>query len=131
MTIEFIEVKVSDLGGEALNWAVAKACGIDIYRRTGGMISDGEVVLMLDDHSAVFAPYTDWSQGGPLIETFRVDMISVADGNGIIAAYANDSTFQPITDDYYGPTHLIAACRAIVASVLGDTVPVPKELCHE
>jgi hypothetical protein len=27
-----------------------------------------------------------------------------------------------------GPTYLVAACRAIVASVLGETVPVPEEL---
>jgi hypothetical protein len=121
-----IDVTVNALEGVALDWTVAKACGIEIYRHTGGMISEGEVVLMLADHSAVFAPSANWSHGGPLMEKHK--LCTGWMGDEPIAFTRNHKYSDGVE---VAPTVLIAACRAIVASVLGPVVSVPKELVHE
>jgi hypothetical protein len=63
---------------------------------------------------------TIWAHGGPLIEKYRIAYL--IDGKGYCAI--------PHESDYggWGATHLIAACRAIVAAKLGDAVSVPAEL---
>lgn len=121
MTNQMIEVKTADLEGVALDWAVAKACDADIYRRTGGMISDGEFVLMIGDHSGGWSPSTNWSQGGPLIAAHRVSVIYSDE-------FCNPCAWTDSTAPWHGETPLIAACRAVVASKLGDSVSVPEVL---
>lgn len=127
-----MKIKTSELSGVALDWAVAKAAAVEVYRRTGGMISDGEFVLMLGDHSAVFSPSTDWSQCGPLIERFGVTIMKYdsscldADRANLWSAQLDGGNMDSWCAD--SPTPLIAACRAIVAAKLGDEVDVPEGL---
>ncbi|MCO8161048.1 DUF2591 domain-containing protein [Pseudomonas sp. 21LCFQ010] len=142
-----IEVKAAELTGAALDWAVAMAVkawtfahayyptmtvdptfsGVEVgeYPRGefGSMVPTCILVprnSMRQDPQA-FCPSTDWSQGGPLIATHRVSVIY------------SDETCDPCawtdsTAPWHGDTPLIAACRAIVASKLGDTVQIPAEL---
>lgn len=109
--MEMVEVKASELIGAALDWAVAKAEGDDHW--TSDRNVDWFAWRMRN-----WKPSTDWSQGGPLIDKYRV---AFEDNLGdwfacIPGGMAN------------GETHLIASCRAIVAAKLGDTVQVPAEL---
>lgn len=116
------KIKVSEAQGAALDWLVAKCegvkvaisgCGrlwVDRGRREtwGGQVS-----------------YTNWSQGGPIIEREGIcfdkpEMSSqwICDkrmGSGRICRQ-------------YGSTILIAALRCYVASKLGEEVEVPDEL---
>ena len=74
-----------------------------------------------------FAPHEDWAQGGPLIDQFDV-MFEVAAEVYDASYYAYlegvDSTAdRPFPIGQYGKTRLVAASRAIVESVYGDTVP--------
>ena len=107
---EFVEVKTQDLSGEALDWAVGYAVrehdrdSRDAWRH---------------DWLRCYSPSTDWSDGGPLIDR-RVTALNRS-GTESWWAHAEDRLGL-------GPTALIAACRAIVASVLGDIASVPKEL---
>ncbi|KPW25779.1 Uncharacterized protein ALO83_00997 [Pseudomonas cannabina pv. alisalensis] len=126
---EFAEVKTADLLGAALDWAVAIAEGWESDRPQDGQLKmpwlsiDLRVVAGADRmvHPANrFNPSTDWSQGGPLIEKYRIDFAQYADQ---VEAFS-----QIRSPGSKGGTYLIAACRAIVASVLGETVSVPKEL---
>jgi hypothetical protein len=66
----------------------------------------------------VYSPSTDWAQGGPLIDAYRI-----AFEDGIVDFYA----CLP-GGEGYGKTHLIAACRAIVVAKLGEAVDIPTEL---
>ena len=110
-------MKVSELSGIALDWAVAKAGGttnIDfVWELTKGK----------------FNPSTDWARGGVIIEREGIS-VSREFSSGRIewAAW----TFAHFRDDAeafgYGETPLIAAMRCYVASKLGDEVQLPEGL---
>jgi hypothetical protein len=123
---EFIEVKVSELSGEALNWTVAKAVGEPVEVMPG-MEWKSQHVWTAGSFNR-YRPSTDWSQGGPLIEKYLVDLHYPhgLPGRGWWAQAGTHSQDNPLAA--IDATPLIAACRAIVASVLGPVVSVPKEL---
>ncbi|WP_138725708.1 phage protein NinX family protein [Pseudomonas lactis] len=122
---EFVEITTADLTGAALNWAVAKATGAGELKVTdsGSVCCIYEMPCGSGCWTADYEPSTDWAQGGLLI-----DECDVSTANRIPTGYWASAR---IGFRQAGPTRLIAACRAIVASVLGETVSVPKELCHE
>ena len=108
---QMIEVKTAELEGAALDWAIGKVEAGDNWEneffRLGWLQR--------------WAPSTDWSQGGLLIDEHRVLFgqhfgVFVATIPGLAPTHAA------------GETHLIASCRVIVAAKLGDTVQVPAEL---
>ncbi|MCS3467109.1 hypothetical protein M2401_000830 [Pseudomonas sp. JUb42] len=134
---ELIEVKVSDLCGEALNWAVGKADGQPVYVEDPHYGNPSRVLVrgkrpgcFLAEHRR-FNPVVDWSVTGPLIEKHLVDLHYPhgLPGRGWWAQAGTHSQESPLAA--MDATPLIASCRAIVASVLGPVVSVPKELCHE
>ena len=138
---EFVEVSVSELTGAALNWATF--CAVYTGLQPNIRVTESETRLLFKgaakpvtfprtvrltyfgaygfEHS--WFPSSDWVCGGPLIEKHRV---------GIYCDYTEQETITAnVTGSgatSTGPTYLIAACRAIVSSVLGETVSVPKEL---
>ncbi len=117
---EFVEVKIQDLTGAALDWAVAKA-----------EISPMEMPpkdRVWSKYCATYSPSTDWSQGGPLIEKYAVTLTPFAISFGGSPSYWLVQPWDQHCLPVDGPTPLIAACRAIAASVLGETVSVPREL---
>lgn len=117
---ETVEVKIWDLEGAALNWAVAFA------ENEGGLnVIPGWRMVAL--HNALYAPSSDWSQGGPLIEKHMVRTHYAADTEKRADAGCIAQTWRPYAEAY-GRTLLIAACRAIVTAKLGETINVPAEL---
>ena len=137
-------MKTSELTGAALNWAVAKAEG-ELPRVLGNhTVTEFEAGLRrylititaeVHDDNKVYAPSTNWSQGGLIIER---EKISVWSNNS--AHYPNEhSTWQAVKKHIgrhhnagrnleEGDTPLIAAMRCYVASKLGDEVEIPKEI---
>ena len=151
-------MKTSDLTGTALDWAVAKIVDGEapIWDENAqdyflGMKSD---LCFLKE----FCPSTNWAQGGPIndresISVFRIDDEHLVDERGFCtneyrpiwgavvglqhsAEQSHNGYGEPcglvyeIAVEYAveGPTALIAAMRCFVASKLGDTVEIPKEL---
>lgn len=123
---DLIEVKTADLTGHALDWAVAQAEGLEVslvgpqynvpwrvFWKKRGQALEWDVL---------YNPHEDWALGGPLIEKYRVGFGLNSDC--LFAVTGLDD----LPGDADGSTHLVAACRAIVAAKLGDTVQVPKEL---
>lgn len=102
-------MKTNELTGHALDWAVTRCEG---YRLD--LVPEGS-----------YAPSTDWSQGGPIIER---EGISVDRAGLAWTADLSDSVGGYIEHTESGPTPLIAAMRCYVASKLGDEVEIPKEL---
>ena len=128
-----IRVKTADLSGEALGWAVGKAEGLDLQLAPPGYNGVPWRVFALYqgqsiEHTKRYNPWEDWALGGPIIDRLRVDLSSppVIDTNNEIGWQARPD--DGMTFWHSGGTALIAACRAIVAAKLGDTVQVPKEL---
>lgn len=137
---DLIETKTADLTGEALNWSVAKALGLHAYLAEPNYGNPHSVMIhgkkpgRFLPFQERYMPSEDWRQGGPLIEQLNIQ--TSYNGNGFSksptgkywCAYVCKPNGEEERPSGGGPTPLIAACRAIVASVLGDTVSVPKEL---
>ena len=73
-----------------------------------------------------FEPSTDWSVGGPIMERegisperHKPDSMDAAD------PLVSDGRWMWVTETHCGPTMLIAAMRAFVASKLGDEIELP------
>lgn len=127
--MNMIEVKTAELSGKALDLAVAEVVGWQPRTYRDGMV----ICSAMPGDECVAAPSSDWSQGGPLMEKYHVQ--TSYNGQGFRTAtgeywcaYACKPSGQEERPSGGGPTPLIAACRAIVAAKLGDTVQVPAEL---
>lgn len=117
-----VEVKTAELIGVTLDWAVGEA-------------TDGDIIDFLADQPEPvrWQPSTDLSLGGALIRQFQINL--TFERKGVIYAHLCADDGLPLSHHRdgsvrgsFGPTHIIAACRAIVAAKLGDVVRVPAEL---
>ncbi|MBF8646829.1 phage protein NinX family protein [Pseudomonas pudica] len=127
---DLIEVRVSNLVGAPLDWAVAMAegFGIDPESRTtvwhpGGLPCSISIRGAADGFG--WRPSTDWGQGGLLIDKHSGTAQHIP-GLPDDLHYAGGPADAGVW--CYGPTALIAFCRGLVNHKLGDTVQVPKEL---
>lgn len=134
---DLIEVKTADLTGLALDWAAGTADNLELelpsgFRSRTCVVWCDPFVIKLegrpDFHDKTrrhWKPSSNWENGGPLIEKHAVSLHCPQSTDDVWAGWV-------ITDSgefcQAGDTALIAACRAIVAARLGDTVQVPKEL---
>lgn len=122
---DLIEVKTADLVGEALGWAVGKAEGLNLelvqpqYGNPWRVFAryQGQAI----EHTKRYNPWENWALGGPLIDRLQVEILR---SGPVVHAKLYGLTNAAGAGD----SALIAACRAIVAAKLGDTVQVPKEL---
>lgn len=127
--MEMIEVKTAELIGPALDWSVLFAGygdGPDWRLIDGGLfiISLHDVRVGMDgidqqEKIDPFWPSTRWQDGGPLIDS-NVEIIA-KQADGKYWSHSGNNLGE-------GSTALVAACRAIVAAKLGDTISVPTEL---
>ena len=131
-------MKVSELTGHALDWAVAKCAGLlEPRERYGKMVpsvvldmeywSNGDPMVRLNPcpdvyYRAEYDPSTNWEHGGPIIEREKLDVF--CSGN-VWDASTGDRHPNVIKS---GTTPLVAAMRCYVASKLGDEVEIPAEL---
>ena len=154
-------MKTSELIGPALDWAVAKCEGrlhetsgrgatrfngvwIDTGHRTGTtyVLRDArfeEQYSHCDDwplyaNQKIWAPSTNWAQGGPIIEREKIGILQWEKGceGYLCREHEHDYYLQDsLHGREVGPSPLIAAMRCYVASKLGEEVAIPKELCNE
>lgn len=126
-----MRIKTSELTGAALDWAVAKCEMLPVEKNRMGRLSfDAGLFPTFSDLEKgrwqVYTPSTDWSQGGPIIERycinlFRLDPKTEEDNRFWIAHI--DGIYCR-----YGVSALIAAMRCYIASQLGDDVEIPEGL---
>lgn len=121
-----IEVKTSELIRRALDWAVAKGLGFE-YRKTGEYGTAHWLHQGSGGNSVMPRYSNDWAKTGPLIDKYLIDL-TVEHPSMICAALCDENGMYIDDKVSFGDTHLIAACRAIVAARLGDTVQIPDEL---
>jgi hypothetical protein len=125
-----MKLKTSELQGAVLDWAVAKAEGIELsngcYNRLliDGRMSAGQKML------TPYNPSTDWALAGPIIERERIGFKYTGTAMEFVAWVNGELS---TVNDQHGPTPLDAAMRCYVASKFGDDlvlfkVEVPNEL---
>jgi len=124
-----VTIKTSELSGAALDYVTALAVGEEPHAMEYGYLSGSyyvEVEGKNFERSQTlygFDPSSDWSLGGPLIERYQ---IGLTEPDKMWDCWsASSRKFRGLID---GLTPLIAACRAIVAAELGDSVEVPEVL---
>lgn len=115
--------RVAELEGALLDAAVAQASSIS-YRLQP--LADGlRCMIAVPDNLSRghvgFRPSTDWETGGPIIERERISVV-----RGELGEW-HGYTGQPQRDagDGEGPTALIAAMRAFVATSVGEEIELP------
>lgn len=132
-------IKVSELTGAALDWAVSIAEGfkpnqlyVSKYPHSPASIytvtfdDDGNPEGYMTGPNRLYSQ--KWEAGGPIIEREKISLIMQASlGTHWTASRPSSSPigFKTIQE---GATPLIAAMRCYVASKLGDAVDIPKEL---
>lgn len=121
-------VKVKDLTGPALDYAVSVVEGVTVQYSNG-------IIVVFDlverkgipkTGPCIYEPTQSWQQCGPLIERYNIEFCN--EGSHIYAELSNSdgSVFKPFTG-VRGENHLEAACRAIVLSTY-EFINIPKEL---
>jgi len=114
-----MKTKTAELEGAALDWAVAKCEGLDLFATDGWYYPE-------DTGTRVpYRPSTNWAQGGPIIEREKIDTtwdVALKHKTGVWTASLD------CQNEALGDTPLIAAMRCYVASKLGDEVEIPEEL---
>jgi hypothetical protein len=123
----FKSIRVSELSGDALDWAVAKC---------EGKKPIPEQMYRVPQYSTL------WEHGGPIIEREGISLRPIVkEGHSLhgqcLAAIDHGNTGGMVqwvkretwhSHYWQGPTPLIAAMRCYVASKLGESVEVPEEL---
>ena len=119
-----MQVKVNELSGNALDWAVAKSAGVGVHMSRGGWVvfdSDSHAEFSNgynDSKMQMFKPSSNWAQGGVIIEREGIALLKRPMGYWVASL---DRTCE-------GDAPLIASMRCYVASKLGDEVEIPDEL---
>lgn len=106
-----VRVRVEALAGPALDWAVARLTwgNLDINTRLGyPMIPGGR-----------FNPSENWSQGAPFLKAAITKLEDYGDRWGASG---------PDAPEQFGLTAMVAVLRYYVASKVGETIDVPREL---
>jgi hypothetical protein len=121
-----MKVKASEAKGRVLDYLVAQAMGMKIYRSKSGRWMRANYGEFNHRHGTPwFEPTRSWGYAGPIIERERIGFKYTGTAMEFVAWVNGElSTMH----DQYGPTPLVAAMRCYVASKLGDEVEVPDEL---
>ena len=119
-------MKIAELSGALLDYWVARAQGWKKWDAYPDCWLTGDEKCPSFQH---FHPSTDWAQGGPIIERECIHLEKFPGGDEYpewLAFGQPDGWGEPAQDSPQrqdGPTALIAAMRAYVASRLGEEVP--------
>ena len=116
-----MKIKTSELTGPALDWAVAKCAGEEVFMDAGEL----EVLGYSQWTTDGYKPSTLWAQGGPIIEREFITIMALEDGGWTASV---GELWVAEEGGICGPTPLIAAMRCYVTSKLGDEVETPEEL---
>ncbi|MBM5458736.1 DUF2591 family protein [Pseudomonas sp. P66] len=130
----FVAVHLNDLDGPALDWAVAKAAGIDIKIVPPVHKEVARIFCVTPHGFGSFRPSSDWADAGPLLREFQVALTPEAH----YGAEGTETSERWIANIYYAAgeqyttepcrNELVALCRAIVVTKFGETIHVPVEL---
>ena len=116
-------IQVSEATNLQLDWMIAKCEGKTYIGK--GQLNDFRASRLKDRNTYSVS----WAQGGPIIEREKIGTTRVDINPDIWAAHITDP-WRAASNVYsrLGDTPLIASMRCYVASKLGDTVEIPKEL---
>lgn len=123
-------IRVSDLEGAELDYWVAKASAANNLGSEPKIIGD-RCYLCMGEIGHVYSPSTEWNYGGPIIEREYIGLRVLIGSGGKPPSWVSEWRARILIKDHLpyqsGPTPLIAAMRAYVASKFGDTIEVEDD----
>jgi hypothetical protein len=110
-------IKISEATNIQLDWLVATCANVEVEH-----LNDGITVCLLRKPNGKYAPSTDWSQGGPIIEREWDTLMRMLQ--------AKNSQHGDMWTDYMlnSQSVLVVFMRCYTTSKMGDTAEVPEEL---
>jgi hypothetical protein len=124
--------RVSELEGVMLDLAVAKATGIEKSFKRGYRPHQDRLVTHEDSGGQFFySPSTNWHQGGPLIDEYRIFVAPMPNRDSPLSQVIQTGGWAARKLPCFegekaatgsGQTPLIAAMRALVAAKFGEVV---------
>ena len=132
-SFEMVDCPVAELGGIVLDYAVAIVEGGHRLRADGitwAFTLDGKTRVLSQGWGSIgYQPGRDWQHGGSIIEREGITLRVNASVSGHWVAFIDfGGSNRKIEARQTGPTPLVAAMRCFVASKLGDSVEIPKDL---
>jgi hypothetical protein len=133
--------KVAELKGEALDWAVSVCEDLPLKLDPMGFKTGSEAGYWVWDESngklksekvgRDYSPSSMWSQGGPIIENYKISVsISKTPNTELWCANANISDQGDTSYAMYGNNALVAVMRYYVRSCLGVEIELPDAVMH-
>lgn len=151
--MKMVKVKTADLIGAQLDWAVAKVLGLlgndddeeaepgKLYwcgtacessgRKPRHYVGPSQINPETGYHFGWFRPSTSWCDGGPLWQKHVCSLEHDGDNWVVVALFYSEHGDPETAEGKHPDSHLIAFCRAFIASKLGDEVEVPKVSAEE
>lgn len=122
---DMIEVKTMDLTGPALDWAVAKASGIEIDDSRGKELR----ISVQPGLQSPWIPTVNWHQCGPLIESANITLNAPGEESDGCDPVNYEAWCGGVWSEDRSPR--VAICRSIVIAVFGRFVSIPVELLQQ
>lgn len=123
--MEMVKVKVLELTGRALDWALIKAIGAEASL---DFFEDNKKGLPAYER---YSPSTDWKICGPLIEKYSM-LVSAAPDKPLAIGRSQKESIEGLDEVIaHGETALQAVCRCLVGMFEGDETEVPAVLIKD
>lgn len=122
-------MKTSELTGALLDYWVARAEGVTVERLLLPLAKSNLKICYVQPPgllSGIFAPSSNWVQGGPLIEKYKIQIEAPRDYKINVTNWYAGVDGGEMSLFANGDTPLQAVCRVVVASKFGDEVPEAK-----
>lgn len=122
---ECVDLKIDDLMGIAMDWAIAREQNIDIQHP-----ALGQTYVYSTCAGNRYSPSTDWSLLGPILCANSISVVHVNPGGYWLA----DMDFQfpqpkpGANRARLGPSPQLAVLRRYLGSIHGDTISIPKAI---
>lgn len=124
-----IKVKVQDISGSALDWAVGTSEGyrMDVGQRRGQWYA----VIFIDAYKEksiprIYQPTKDWLEVGPMIVKCNITLNAPDDESDGMSKEWEAWCGSLWATDPRDP--LVAICRAVVTATSGTFIEIPDEL---
>jgi hypothetical protein len=126
-TSELEGAKLDLMVAKALNWKTVDGARIDEWLQPGG-VKCPSVYEPTAEEERDFEPSSNWTDAGPIIEREQIAVMRdkyAYDVREVWDAWVGPVSVSDIEGEPhgFGPTPLIAAMRAFVASRFGEEVP--------
>ena len=129
--MNLVTVETASLSGHALDWAVAKAEGLEVFLAPPHYGVPWRVLWKKRGEAlswdVLYNPHEDWALAGPLMVKHCAQF---EEEPARWLCKTSNELSSAIRGWALGADHLEALCRAVVSAEIGETVQIPEVLIN-